>query len=66
MLVEIQLVADLFVKANQQCVTIDNASSIPPNIMFATQKKLSTIEFCTDDIIKIIKFLNRGKSNQYY
>ena len=53
MLVEIQLVADLFVKANQQCVTVDNASSIPPN-MFATQKKLSTIEFCTDDIIKMI------------
>ena len=37
MLVENQLVADLFVKANQQCVTVDNASSIPPN-MFATQK----------------------------
>ena len=54
MLVEIQLVADLFVKANQQCVTVDNASSIPPNIMFATQKKLSTIEFCTGDIIKMI------------
>ena len=53
-LAENQLVADLFVKPNQQCVTVDNASSILPNIMFVTQKKLSTIEFCTDDIIKMI------------
>ena len=54
MLVENQLVADLFVKANQQCVTVDNASSIPPN-MFATQKNcllLNSVQiYYQDDLI---------------
>ena len=37
---------------------IDNDSSIPPNITFQTEQKRSTFEFCTDEIIKIIKSLD--------
>ena len=65
LLVGNQLVTDFLVKANlfndyfsQQCTTVDNDSSIPPNIRFATEQKLSTREFCTDDIVKIIKSLD--------
>ena len=70
LLVGNQPVTDFLVKANlfndyfsQQCTTVDNGSSIPPNITFATEQKLSTFEFCIDDIIKIIKSLNRNKAH---
>ena len=60
-----QVVTDFLVKANlfnnyfsQQCTTVDNASSIPPNITFGTEQKLSTSEFCIDHITKIIKSLD--------
>ena len=66
----IQLVTEFLVKANllndyfsQQCTTVDNGSSIPPNITFATEQKLSTFEFCLDDIIKIIKLLDANKAH---
>ena len=69
-LVENQLVTDFWVKANllndylnQQCTTVDNDSSIPPNIMFETEQKLSIFEFCTDDIVKIIKSLDPSKTH---
>ena len=69
LLVGNQLVTDFLVKANlfndyfsQQCTTVDNDSSIPPNITFATEQKLSTLEFCTDDIVKIIKSLDPNKA----
>ena len=48
---------------SQQCTTVDNDSSIPPNITFATEQKLSTLEFCTDDIVKIIKSLGPNKAH---
>ena len=35
---------------SQQRTTVDNGSSILPNIAFAAEKKLSTFEFCTDAI----------------
>ena len=70
LLVGNQLVTDFLVKANlfndyfsQQCMTVDNDSSIPPNITFATEQKLSTLEFCTDDIVKIIKSLDPNKAH---
>ena len=70
LLVGNQLVTDFLVKANlfndyfsQQCMTVDNDSSIPPNITFATEQKLSTVEFCTDDIVKIIKSLDPNKAH---
>ena len=56
-----KFVTDSLVKENlfyhyfsQQCTTVDNGSSIPPNITFATEQKLSTFEFCIDYIVKII------------
>ena len=62
LLVGNQLVTDFLVKANlfnnyfsQQCTTVDYGGSIPSNIMFATEQKPSTFEFCLDDITKIIK-----------
>ena len=48
---------------SQQRTTVDNDSSIPPNITFATEQKLSTLEFCTDDIVKIIKSLDPNKAH---
>ena len=70
LLVGNQLVTDFLVKANlfndyfsQQCTTVDNDSSIPPNITFATEQKLSTLEFCTDDIVKITKSLDPNKAH---
>ena len=70
LLVGNQLVTDFLVKANlfndyfgQQCTTVDNDSSISPNITFATEQKLSTLEFCTDDIVKIIKSLDPNKAH---
>ena len=44
-------------------MTVDNDSSIPPNITFATEQKLSTLEFCTNDIAKIIKSLDPNKAH---
>ena len=70
LLVGNQLITDFLVKANlfndyfsQQYMTVDNGSSIPPNITFATEQKLSTLEFCTDDIVKIIKSLDPNKAH---
>ena len=68
LLVGDQLVTDFLVKSNlfndyfsQQCTTVDNNSAFPPNITFATEQRLSTFEFCTDDIAKVIKLLDRSK-----
>ena len=65
-----QLATEFLVKANlfnnyfsQQCTTVNNDSSIPPNITFATKQKLSTLEFCTDDIVTIIKSLDPNKTH---
>ena len=33
------------------------------SITFATEQKLSTLEFCTDDIVKIIKSLDPNKAH---
>ena len=70
LLVGNQLVTEFLVKANlfndyfsQQCTTVDNDSFIPPNITFATEQKLSTLEFYTDDIVKIIKTLDPNKAH---
>ena len=70
LLVGNQLVKDFLVKANlsnnyfsQQCTIVDKDSSISPNVTFATEQKLSTLEFCTDDIVKIIKSLDPNKAH---
>ena len=71
MVVGSQLVTDFLVKANlfndyfsQQCTTVDNDSSIPPNITFAMKQKLPTSEICTDNIVKIIKSLDPNKAHE--
>ena len=70
LLVGNQLVTDFLVKSNlfddyfsQQCTTVDNDNYIPPNITFATEEKLPTLEFCTDDIVKIFKSLDPSKAH---
>ena len=70
LLVGNQLVTDFLTKANLfndyfclQCTTVDNDSSVPPNITFATEQKLSTFELCTNDIVKIIKSLDPNKAH---
>ena len=70
LLVGNQLVTNFLVKANlfndyfsQKFTTVDNDSSIPLIITFATEQELSTFEFCTDDIVKIIKSLDSNKAH---
>ena len=70
LLVGNQLVTDFLINLNlfndyfsQQCTTVGNNSSIPLNITFATEQKVSTLEFCTDDILKIIKSLDPNKAH---
>ena len=65
-----QLVSDLFVKANffndyfsKQCTIIDSNSSIPANISFETDERLSTFEICSSDIVKIIRSLDSNKAH---
>ena len=48
---------------NQQWTKVDKDSSVPPIMTFATEQKLSTFEFCTDDIVKIIKSLDTNKAH---
>ena len=44
----------------------NNDSSILPNIMFGTEEKLYSFEFCTDDIVKVIKSLGPNKTHGHY
>ena len=44
-------------------MTIDNNISCLPNVTFETEQKLFNFEFCTDDIINIIKSLDRNKAH---
>ena len=47
---------------SEQYATVDNGSSILQNSTFATEQKLSTFKFCTDDI-RIIKLLDSNKAH---
>ena len=65
-----QVIIDFLVKSNffndyfsQQYTTVNNDSSSLPKITFTTEQKLSTFEFCTDDIVTIIKSLDRNKAH---
>ena len=66
MLVGNQLATDFLVKGNlfndyfsQKCTAVDNVRSIRPNITFATEN----FEFCTDNIIKVIKSLDPDEAH---
>ena len=70
MLVGNKLVTNFLVKANlfrdyfsQHSTTVENDNCILLNITFATEQKLSTFEFCIDDIINIIKSLDPNKAH---
>ena len=61
-LVDNKLVTDFLDIANQfnnffakQCTPISNDSTGPVNINFETREILSYLEFCVDDVVKIIR-----------
>ena len=69
-LVDNKLVTDFLDIANQfnnffskQCTPISNDSTGPVNINFETSKILSYLEFCVDDIVKIIRSLDQNKTH---
>ena len=67
-----RLATDFLTKANlfndffsKRCSTIANNSSLPTNLTFQTENRLSTFDFSTGDIIKIIKALDPNKAHGY-
>ena len=69
-LVDNRLVTDFLAKANlfndffsKQCSTIVNNNSLPTNLTFETENRLSTFGFSTGDIIMIIKALDPNKAH---
>ena len=68
LLVDNKLVTDFLDKTNlfnnffaKQCTPISNDSTIPVSINFVTRERLSSLEFCVDDIVKIIRSLDQNK-----
>ena len=67
LLVHNKLVIDFLDKANlfnnffaKQCTPISNNSTVLVNINFETRERLSSLEFCVDDIVKIIRSLDQS------
>ena len=58
-LAKANLFNDVFSK---QCSTILNNSSLSTNLTFETENRLSTFDFSTGDIMKIIKALDPNKT----
>ena len=46
-----------------KCMSIVNDSTLPFTIMYRTENKLSTISFKDEDVLKIIKSLNKNKAD---
>ena len=69
LLVENKLVTDFLDKVNifnffaTQCTPISNNSTVPVNINFETRERLSSMEFCLDDSVKIIRSLDQDKTH---
>ena len=70
LLVDNKLVTDFLDKANlfnnffaKQCTPISNDSTVPLNINLETRERLSSLEFCVDDIVKIIRSLDQNKAH---
>ena len=68
LLVDNKLVTDFLDKANlfnnffaKQCTPISNDSTVPVNINFETRERLSSLGFCVDDIVKIVRSLHQNK-----
>ena len=47
----------------KQCSLIDNNSSLPKNLIYLTEKRLSKIRFSEDDIAEIIQNLDPNKAH---
>ena len=47
----------------KQCSLIKNGSKLPPRLHFLTDKRLSTVKFINNDILKIIQNLNPNKAH---
>ena len=47
----------------KQCTPISNDNTVPVNINFETRERLSFLEFCVDDIVKIIRSLDQNKAH---
>ena len=47
----------------KQCSLIKNGSKLPPRVHFLTDKRLSTVKFVSNDILKIIQNLNPNKAH---
>ena len=70
LLVDNKLVTDFLDKANllnnifaKQCTPISNGSTVPVNINFETREWVSPLEFCVDDVVKIIRSLDQNKAH---
>ena len=46
----------------KQCSLIKNESKLPPRLHFLTEKRLSTVNFVNNDILKITQNLNPNKA----
>ena len=64
LLVDSKFVTDVLDKANlfnnffaKQFILTDNDSTAPASIHFVTRERLPSLEFCVDDIAKIIRSL---------
>lgn len=51
---------------SKQCIPISNNSTVLVSINFETPEKLSTLELCVDDNVKIIISLEPNKANFQY
>ena len=47
----------------KQCTLISNDSTVPVNTNFETWERLSSLGFCVDDIVKIIRSLDQNKAH---
>ena len=70
LLLDNKLVTDFLGKANlfnnffaKHRTPISNDSTVPVSINFETREKLSSLEFCVDDIVKIIRSLDQNKAH---
>ena len=50
----------------KQCSLIKNGSKRPPRLHFLTEKRLSTVKFVSNDILKIIQNLNPNKAHGHH
>ena len=57
---QVNLFNNFFAK---QCTPISNDSTVPESINFVTRERLSSLEFCVDDIVKIIRSLDQNKAH---